>query len=279
MKNFTCCTLVWWRWLCQSERKELLKTNWPVVVVFALSSWSFLFSVSGRSAAIQRGLPTRSGPAAEPRAWVETQGRPPSGSQTGCEPDAPQSSEWVLDGEDGVLEGRSSSVPSFEKKKVHSDQSRIRLIKLSLCRMKDQRCVYVNDLMCESTDLRSAADARRVTNLNRHVSVCVQQYKACVRAGRVCVAVAAVWISQVGNTPVCVIGASSSARSTHTARVRYEHMNPSALLENVSWLRVCNNTICSSNSYYISKQIKMNLLKVIILYHIMFIIEKYFCII
>lgn len=87
----------------------------------------------------------------------------------------------------------------------------------------------MNDLTCKSADLRSAADARRVTNPNRHVSVCVQQYKARVRAGRVCVAVAAVWISQVGNTPVCVIGASSSARSAHTARVRYERVNPSVL--------------------------------------------------
>lgn len=49
--------------------------------------------------------------------------------------------------------------------------------------------------------------------------VCVLQREVCVRADRVCVGVAAVWISQAENTPVCVIRDTSPTLSAHTAKV------------------------------------------------------------
>jgi len=61
---------------------------------------------------------------------------------------------------------------------------------------------------------------------NTRVCVCVcvcvraQRCAECVRADQVCVGVAAVWISQVGNTPVCVIRDFSPTLSAQTVTVR-----------------------------------------------------------
>lgn len=51
------------------------------------------------------------------------------------------------------------------------------------------------------------------------VCVSLQQCEVCVRADRVCVGEAAVWISQVGNTPVCVIRDTSPTLSARSAKV------------------------------------------------------------
>lgn len=50
--------------------------------------------------------------------------------------------------------------------------------------------------------------------------MCVwQQYGVCVRADQMCVGVAAVSISQVENTAVCVIRDTNPTLSAHTAKV------------------------------------------------------------
>lgn len=47
-----------------------------------------------------------------------------------------------------------------------------------------------------------------------------RQCEVCVRADQVCVGMAAVWISQVENTPVCVIRDTSPTLNARTAKIR-----------------------------------------------------------
>lgn len=76
--------------------------------------------------------------------------------------------------------------------------------------------------------------------------MCLQQCEVCVRADRVCVGVAAVWISQVGNTSVCVIRDTSPTLSARTAKVtacthtQHQHLyNSLYTLLYCLWLGVC----------------------------------------